>query len=231
MSGLATRNVAVVWQDPSTRRLLKVGTLTRQDGVFSFQYTSQVKEERAFAPVADYPSLEETYTSTGIPPFFSNRIMSSARAEYAQYLGWMGLSTDTEDLPLEILVRSGGRRSTDTFHVLEEPRSGDTTYEATFFVSGIRYQPGAEAATAALQEGSTLELVPEPINPSNRNAILLSASGTTIGWVPDWLCEELGSLAKDGWDLNAEVKQVNLDGPMHVRLLCRVTGTRALAHN
>lgn len=227
MQHVPARTVVVVWQDPSSRRLLKVGTLTRYEDTFEFKYTSEAKESESFAPLADYPILEKTYMSRGIPPFFANRIMSSSRAGYAQYLGWMGLTSDEEDLPLEILVRSGGRRGTDTFHVLEEPSEHEDAYETNFFVSGIRHLD-AEDIASGLTVGTELGVLPEPTNPVNKNALLLTVSGTAIGWVPDWLCEEIGLLLRDGWNLSVRVKKVNLEGPLHVCVLCNLQAQRKM---
>lgn len=216
------RTLLVVWQDPADRRFQTVAQLDQlDDGRFLFKYLDGANAERFF-PLDEFPELDRTYVSSTLPVFFANRVMSSERPSYGEYLTWLGLDgTPTADIPVEVLARTGGGRATDTFHLVDSPTRGERHFESRFFVSGLRYAPHGIERAAALNSGDRLSLVPEPNNPKNARAVIVSASDKQqIGWVPDWLCEEVSRLSEEGWDIEAVAERVNPDAPAHTRVLC-----------
>lgn len=222
------RTLLVVWQDPLNRRFQTVGQLDYlDDGEYVFKYLEGARSERFF-PLDEYPDLDHVYESSTLPVFFANRVMSSERPAYSQYLSWLGLEGMAgSDVPVEVLARTGGGRATDTFHLVDSPTMGDGRFESRFFVSGLRYVTDGIARAGELSEGEELELVPEPNNPINPRAMLVTnKSRAQIGWVPDWLCHEVSRLADAGWRLHATAEKINSEAPVHTRVLCAIVATR-----
>lgn len=223
------RRLFLIWRQPSTRRFVRVARLdVMTAGGYRFEYESGVGQLDGFFGLDEYPDTLVPRVVDAMPAFFRNRIMSSERDSYSRYLGWLDLEQiepATADVPLEILVRSGGGRATDTFHVVEAPVRGNGLFITRFFVSGLSHVEAADQVLTHLSAGDVLVLRDEPDNPSNPLAVALdSVDRLQIGWVPDWLCGELQDLRVSGYSLRAFVERVNLAAPSHVRVLCRVEG-------
>lgn len=220
----AVRRLLVVWQNPVTSRFIRVGELDElADRRMAFSYLPGAASDPDFFPLEEFPDLSRSYVSDGLPGFFANRVMSTHRASYPAYRAWLGLAGDGADTPIEVLARTGGPRATDTFHVVDVPGITGGRFESRFFVSGIRHVEGSAARLASLSRGSELGLRPEPDNPVNPHAVLVDVrGGAPVGWVPDWLVDELRALDGQGHRLRCFVEQVNPDAPAHLRLLVRL---------
>lgn len=222
------RALLLVWQDPSDRRFVPVAVLDHlTDGRYSFTYRDEARSNPRFFALDEYPDLERSYVSDSLPVFFANRVMSSERPSYGRYLKWLGLDTaDPKLLPIEVLARTGGARATDTFHIVDVPVRGEHSFESRFFVSGLRHVEASEDLLRRVKAGDMLELRPDPENPKNSNAVIVDVeNGIQLGWVPDWLCNEVSDLIREGWNLNLQAEQVNEDAPAHTRVLCRLSAS------
>lgn len=221
----STRALIIVWQDPSSRRFVKVGRIdVLEGGRFAFQYLPTAFENNDFNGVDEFPERGAVYVSDEMPAFFSNRVLSSDRRDYDTYLEWLGIdSWQEQDIPLEVLARTGGGRATDTFHVVDLPVNTDERFSSRFFVSGIRYFDGASSALETLEAGTELALSWDEANSYNPKAILVrTADGQNMGYVPDWLCGDVHDRMAADWHVRAVVEQVNSGAPAHLRLLCHI---------
>jgi len=225
------RSLLLVWQNPASRRFVEVGRLDLlAEGKFAFHYVpSDAADSDAFV-LDDYPDRDRVYVSDELPAFFANRVMSSDRPSYPQFLAWLGLdgSLEAKSLPIEVLARTGGSRVTDTFHILDVPVQRDDHFTSRFFVSGISHTVEAEHVIATISGGTELALHLDEHNPGNpRAALINTADGRKIGYVPDWLCADVHDLLVDRWELSAVAERVNLDAPDHIKVLCRIDAVRA----
>lgn len=217
-AALVTKKLHLVWKDPETRRYHRVGQFeSLRDGRYAFAYAPRVQDLDSFSPLVQYPDLTRVYLSADLPAFFANRVMSSKRPSFESYLGWLGLSSEAP--PVEILARTGGVRATDTFHLVDtfEPVNGRA--EGVFFVSGVRYK---DSDWRSLQPGQELHLLDDPANPANAKAILLTKDGVEVGWVPDWLVDNVHEFRTAARQLSVAVEQVNPDAPLHLAVQCRL---------
>lgn len=224
------KTLVLVWQNPATRLFAKVGQVDAlSGGRFAFRYIDGAWTDPDFVPLLEYPDIDAAYVSDEVPAFFSNRILSADRPNYARYLGWLGVEgTSAEELPFEVLARTGGGRATDTFHVVEMPAATADHFVSRFFVSGLRYFDESGDALAKLQNGSVLRLELEEDNHVNPKAVLVATGEYhRLGYVPDWLCGDVHARVADGWTITAIAERVNLDAPAHVRILCRLEASRA----
>lgn len=225
----STRELLVVWQNPSSRRFIPVAELSQlSDGTFAFKYLADALQAPGFFALAEYPDLTKTYLSESLPAFFTNRVMSPDRYNYGQYLGWLGLEhLDAKEVPMEVLARTGGGRATDTFHIVDRPLRDESIFESRFFVSGIRYALSESGDLDYVSAGDHLELRRQPENEANPKAVIVDIeNGRQLGWVPDWLCAEVTDMLDDGWTLQLVAEKVNIDAPAHTRVLCLLRGSR-----
>lgn len=111
-----------------------------------------------------------------LPAFFGNRVMDTGRGDYAEYRGWPGLASHGADTPFEVLVRTGGGRATDTFHVVDDLRAEGRSVTTRVFVSGIRHVPGAADQISSLRAGAPLVLRADPGNRHTPLALLVDAA-------------------------------------------------------
>lgn len=220
-SGAASRvthKVRLIWKNPETHGYHQVGTFEElPDGRYAFEYVPNVLAIDGFAPLLQFPDVGHRYSTQVLPAFLANRVMSSKRPSYETYLGWLGL-TDAAT-PLEILARTGGPRATDTFHVVDDFESAGGMCRGEFFASGVRH---VNPDLNELQVGERLELVDEPSNPVNSRAVLLSSGSVQVGWIPDWLLDDLHRQRSAGASVDVFVEQINRDAPPHLALLCRL---------
>jgi hypothetical protein len=219
----------VNWQDESSRRIFPVGRLLNlTDDSYEFAYIAAAKEAQqfGFVPFVAFPELGRVYTSSALPAFFKNRVLQPGRPDYPQHLAELGLDSATAT-PVAILARSGGRRVTDPLEVFAElvPAANEDRFETHFFVRGIRHFAGAEEVVTHLAAGDLLTLQPEPSNAFNPKALLLACHDTRcVGYVPDYLAEDLNQLAVSDPSMQIQVVRVNAaPSPSQQRLLCRLS--------
>src|SRR5690349_15145283 len=198
----------VNWQDERSRRIFPVGRLvTLEDNSYEFAYIAAARDaqEFGFAPFQAFPDLKQVYRAHELPAFFKNRLLQPGRPDYPQYLQELGLETETAT-PIEILARSGGRRVTDPLEVFAELIPSGDRFEAHFFVRGIRHLDGAEDAALLLHPGDPLRLEHEASNKVNPNAhLVISHDGRAVGYVPDYLADDVRTLLRQDESLRVEV--------------------------
>ncbi|CAO1648952.1 HIRAN domain-containing protein [Salinibacterium sp. NYA9b] len=224
------RSLLLIWQNPTSRLLTKVGQLDAlAQGRFTFHYFKDAWADPQFQPLVEFPDKDRVYSSQELPAFFSNRIRSPERSGYGTYLRWLGIEgLQKQDVPLEVLARTGGGRATDTFHIVETPLRDSGRFTSRFFVSGVRYTADADCVLAGISSGDRLKLHLEGDNPVNIKAVIVDhTDGRKVGYVPNWLCDEVHDLVGAGWTVTAVAERVNRDAPAHARLLCKIEAIRA----
>jgi hypothetical protein len=218
----------VNWQDEESRRIFPVARLLKLAGGdgYEFAYIAGAKEAEMFGfePFQAFPDLLEVSLTKELPAFFKNRLLQPGRPDYPRYLQELGLETASAT-PVEILARSGGRRITDPLEIFAELVPAAGRYEAHFFVRGIRHLQGAEDAALRLQPGERLRLKHEPTNSFNANAhLVVCHDGRAVGYVPDYLVDDLKELVEKDESLRVEVARVNEPpAPSQQRLLCKLS--------
>jgi hypothetical protein len=220
------RSYRVIWQDAETRSLVHVGWLERTRHEFEFSYTDEARRNERFAPFPAFPKLDDVYRSSELFPFFAVRLISTADPNYAAVLEAIGLN-DREATPAELLALAPDSQH-DTIQVVPEPtEEPDGTLQRTFLVSGVRYaeadSQAAASILASLRPGAHLELAQETTNEFNSRAIQLLAEGTPVGWLPNYLLDEVHGYFETGRTVAVIVERANgPEAPPHVRLQCRL---------
>ena len=132
--------------------------------------------------------------------------MDPRRPDYERYVQNLGLEGDPS--PWEQIARSQGRREGDTIQLFPEPVIDNGEVRCLFLVHGIRHahkgtkilngievevtREQVESALDHLRRGDKLEIIPEPENEKNPQAIVvMGAPQVPVGWVPDLIVEDL----------------------------------------
>lgn len=222
------REYRVIWQDEATRALVSVGWLQFTGDSYRFSYTDEARQHESFAPFPSFPDYDEVYRSKELFPFFAGRLVSAADPRFEVLLDALGLTRD-EATPAELLSRAPTDSPHDTIQVVPEPiEDADGTLVRTFLVSGVRHavERQRRKVTAVLdrvEAGQELAIVDEPDNPSNPRALSLVADQSVVGWIPDYLVDEVHGYLRAGRSVAVQVIRVNGEGtPWHLRLLCRM---------
>lgn len=225
----------LAWQDPASRRWFPVGKLWQEGPSFRFGYIhgfELARAEAGFETLPSFPEAGRIYDSARLFPVFRNRIMNASREDYDGYLDRLGLSVpegeDDDGWLLDVLARSRGRRSTDSFEVFPLPlarREDGLRYQVEFFVHGLRHAPASARSRAeVLEHGAPLYLMADVQNAEDPLALALRTEDRhVVGYVPRYYCSDLHALFGEGVRVEVEVMQVNLPPtpPQH-RLLCRL---------
>lgn len=219
------RRLAVTWQHPLTRRYQPVGFLDQTRHDFRFAYLASARTVLGPRPLLGFNDYSRVYEAENLFPLFATRLMDPSRPERPRLLE--ALSLDALAGPLELLARSGGRRTGDSIELVPEPTVGpDGVTDCLFLVHGVRYLPQGDEALSQLRRGDRLVLMDDAENPANPLAIIVADQASApLGWVPDPLVEYARHVRSCG-DASLRVERAN--GPEfghHLRLLVHLQGT------
>lgn len=220
----ATDELLVTWQDPESRRYHAVGMLLRtQDGQYRFRYLSEASSLPGFRPFLGFSEFGRDYASPHLFPLFAERVLDEARPDRITLYEALAL-VETAG-PMEFLARSGGRRAGDRIQLLPVPQVHAGQTSCVFLVHGVRYLEAAESAIDQLEPGEPLALEPEPANPIDSDAVLVTRGGTKLGWVPNPLLPYVRAVMSTG-DARLHVVRANpRELGHHMRLLVQLEGT------
>lgn len=223
--GPGPRHLVVAWQHPESRAIQPVGFLDNETGRYRFRYLLRATRIEDFRPFLGFPNLYETYESDSLFPLFKQRVMNPRRPDYLRYVESLDLPPDAS--PWEQLARSGGQRVGDTIQLFPVPVvADDDSTSCCFLVHGVRHREAADPAVRIaideLHPGDELKLVPEPTNPKNARALLISTQrDVTVGWVPDLLLEYVYAVRRP----TIVTEHVNREAESsHFRLLAKIKG-------
>ena len=217
----------LAWQDPESRQWYPVGKLSSDEAIYRFVYTKGATLSKNFLPFGSMRDLYAEYKSRDLLPLFANRIISKKRLEYRDFLNWLDLREGEAD-PLVVLARTEGVRETDSLTVFPCPEPDqEGKYVVHFFSHGIRYLPDdARIRIGKLRGGDRLYLMLDPQNRYDGCAIALRTGDPTtiVGYCPRYIsCDFLEILENNPDAVRVEVKRVNADAPIQLRLLCTLT--------
>ena len=222
------RKLCVFWQNPETRRWYPVGILTRTADLYEFVYTKGATDAEGFVPFGRMKDLGKIYQSPELFPLFANRVLARSRPEYDHYVRWIGADTAPDDEML-ILARTGGARATDSLTVYAKPEPNERSeFDLLFLCHGIRHLPRAAIERInALKEGDALYPMLDVLNPFDGDAVSLRTNDPVwlIGYVPRFFAKDTRMCIQttEPSQVRLQVMRLNLDAPLQLRLLCRLT--------
>ena len=239
------KSLFLAWQAPKdsrrSRAWFPIGRLDAESSESEvtscrFRYTRgamRAQQEVGFEPLVSFPEFTEDYRSEKLFPLFHNRVLSSKRADFPEYIDWLGLSREEAD-PISILSVSGGMRVTDDLQTFPkvEPKA-DGCFELRFFAHGLRHLTEASRERAKkLVPGEKLRIMVEVNNPATRLAVtLLSDDYVMVGWAPRYLVEDLVTCIPKAPEIEATVVKVNhVHAPLNQSILVEYSGRAPKNH-
>lgn len=97
-----------------TYKNLEVGTLTLNEGVWSFRYSEDFKIQEVIKPLVDFPDTEKEYYSNELPPFFAHRIPGLGQPKVLKIIEKEKIDANNE---AQMLKRFGKISITNPFHL------------------------------------------------------------------------------------------------------------------
>lgn len=228
------RRLIVNWQHEASRQLHAVAQLVVSDReagyLYEFAYLRGAVDARrlGFRPFVAFRDMDRRYVSRDeMFAFFKNRVLPSTRPDYLEYVESLGLTPETANA-VDLLGRSAGRRQTDRIETVLAPERDLVTglYTTHFLLRGVRHVDGGEDAVAGARPDDSLSLSLEPNNPRNPRARKVAYAGSPVGYVPDYLVDDLDELERRGAQPTLTVVRLNpRPAPSHHRLLVRLEAT------
>ena len=229
------KSLYLAWQAPeeSTRSKawFPVGRLDAEaDDSYRFRYIQgalRAQKETGFEPLVSFPEFERDYRSEKLFPLFHNRVLSSKRTDFPDYLKSLDLNKEEAD-PISILSVSGGTRVTDKLHTFPKVKAdADGNFTLRFFAHGLRHLTEASRQKAqSLQARDKLRIMIEVNNPATRLAVTLHTEDyLMVGWAPRYLVEDLVACIPKTPEIEASVVKVNSGyAPLNQSLLIEYSG-------
>lgn len=208
--------IYVVWKDSVERQRYVIGELSK-DSEYVFKYNKdQVKKaiKKGFQLLIAFSDIEETYFNQSLFPVFNSRLPDRRRKDIEIVLDRYKL--DKYDA-FELLKRSGGRLPIDTLEFIE-PIFMDSIDVITreFFVAGVRYYDMCSNQICPklinLQIGEKLELVLEPNNKFDLNAVVVCKNNDEmLGYIPKYYSKEVFECIESGRRIDCSVVEANIN--------------------
>lgn len=225
------KTLFLAWQSPETRAWFPVGRLEADEyqSQYVFHYTRGVDRAKleGFHPMSSFPDFSKRYESSELFPLFKNRVLTSNRRGFEDYLRSLDLDTSSVDL-LDILAITGGERQTDSLEVFPKlEKADDSTFRCRFFLHGLRYcHETVRERILALQVGESLGVLLELNNPATGLGFQFKTQDQLLlGWSPRYLVDDLIGAAVSYHHLEAKVVLNNPEGtPLNRRVLIEMTG-------
>jgi HIRAN domain len=204
----------VTWQAPESRRIFPIARVTRRaSGEYEWVYVRAVTEARAhgFAGLPGYDDIDAVCVSRELPALFAHRVPARGRRRSASMAEPANDQFDPTPIILLVPLGPGTNERLEVFAPPLPAHFGKAW--GVFFARGVGRIPGSESAVERLTPNDPLRLRPEPDNPHNPRALLiLSAADSALGYVPDYLANELGEAldATPGADAVAHALRVEV---------------------
>lgn len=183
----------VTWQAPESRRIFPIARVMRlPGGDYEWVYVRAVLEARShgFIGLPGYDRIDEVSVSPELPALFAHRV--AARGRRRSPPGTQPANDQFDPAPITLLVPLGPGTH-ERLEVFAPPLPASFgKFWGAFVARGVGRVPGSESAIEQLAPHERLLVRAEPDNAYNPRALLLlRADETSIGYVPDYLANEL----------------------------------------
>lgn len=219
-------SIYVAWQNEESREWTPVAKLDKVIGGYTLQYTRGSQRCTGFTGIGRMVDRDKVYFSEELFPFFKNRLISKSRPEYQDYLRWLGLENLADD-PMTILAVTAGLRATDSLELIPSPKRNGDTLVLDFFPRGLSHMdPKTLRTLSPSTDDQQLYLMKDIQNVRDPNALALRTEEPTamVGYLPRYYCRGLLRILDEApTAVKIAIRQVNLEAPLDMRLLCRLT--------
>lgn len=205
----------LVWKSPESRKQHVIGELSK-NGKFCFKYCGSIKEaiDEGFIPIIAFSDINRVYENDTMFPVFSSRLPSANRVDIDQILQKYEMKDYDE---FELLRRSGSKLPTDNLEFIDPIFYESLEYyknshiERIFQVAGSRYYVNCNNEDCIIKEGKGVELIPEPDNKFDSNAIKVIYNVMHIGYVPRCYSKALTEIINSGYNYDCYINSIKKD--------------------
>ena len=202
--------IKLIWRpQPHTERLV-VGTLTQEQMDYAFAYDGPDLARAQQMGFDGYPGLP---VSGG--PFhgqamaaFDARNPSPARSDYERLLNAWAIPLDAD--PFTILGLTGGRLPTDLFEFIPNIQPSPGT-EFISNLAGVQHYAEAESFRR-MQPGHRLDLVPDPSNTYDPDAIKVMVGDNLVAYVKKGHSTAIASALRAGEPVECTLDRASING-------------------
>jgi hypothetical protein len=229
----------VTWQEPESRRIYPIARLLRlPSGEYELAYIRAVAQARAqgFGGLPGFEDLEQVYVSLELPALFERRPpkrrprAAPKQVDAPAAPAAPELSAESLDAaPIILRVPGASGETSWRLEVFAPPLPATAgRFWGAFVARGVGRAPGSADAVEQLAPEEPLTLVAEPENAYNPRAVLIArADQTPIGYLPDYLANELGEAGSGPEQLEVQVQRSERvtfpPAPAIYQVTCRYT--------
>lgn len=192
------RKLFLAWQAPDQfgdRFRWAVGIVTPHGHDHTFRYLMsgsefrRLNQNRGFEELESlgyrgYPALgsERVVHEDNILSIFMRRLPPRNRSDFREYMKQFRLSSNMNLSDFNLLAHTEAKLPSDGFSMVDPLDPEVDSCDLLLEVAGFRYYLD-NARPASLKVGQSIELIPEPNNPKDPNAVQFLAEGHRIGYV------------------------------------------------
>lgn len=192
------KRLVLTWEAPlgvSNRTRWVVGELKQLSGQASFRYlkdqefrdanNGRGEDQLRAAGYLGYPAFDprgtdKTVFDDHVLEAFLRRLPPPQRADFGSYLEHFRIPSTSKLSAFALLGATEARLPGDGFSLIDPFDPEQDVCEAVLEVAGHRHYQGSRSS---LMIGERLELIPELGHPHDANAVKISASGGTVGYI------------------------------------------------
>jgi hypothetical protein len=182
----------LVWQSPEGKSRMRfvVGEVCLDENEYVFRYlinTEDYNNARDEGFVC-YPAFRRTnleYRESVLETFL-RRLPPRKRGDFSKYLQQWRLTPEIDISDFALLGHTGAKLPNDGFSLINPFDNIDAPHEFYIEVAGFRHQEGVSLHD--IEEGMSVNFVPEPDNLKDQYAIRIEAAGRKIGYVNKVQC-------------------------------------------
>lgn len=202
----------LIWKQTKTKKRFKVGILTYDNEVYTFNYVNPELNDAKQAGFNYFPGFEDvckTYTDEEMFANIETRLPNPSRADYLEILNAYNLGMNSSKL--EILKATKGRLITDNFEFV--PSFNNSKIE--FDIVGTSYCPDVKECKEWIGENDRLQLKLETDNIHDEHAVkvMIKKGGKIyhIGYVPRYYSKRIACLLKNNIEYSAMIQDFKLN--------------------
>lgn len=213
----------LVWQrsmqDGHRRDRRVVGEIVRTesgDAVFRYLDTTDDFRAAVLEGFQGYPAfrLASSEHRVNVLHSFTSRMTSRKRGDFRDYLAAHFLPVDFGGSDFALLAHTGARLPGDGFEIVPDLSTVEGPVDLVIEVAGTRHQKGVDLNLVAV--GDPIQLVPEPDNVVDPDAVIVTHKVGQLGYVPKPYCSMLYPRFAGG---QATAEVIKLNGSPQRRLV------------
>lgn len=201
------------WQPPvgAENRLRRfVGELVRQGDDANLRYLRDTEDFQIARTLgfSEYPGFTIDTDHQGVMSAFMLRLPPRKRADFKRYLESFRILPDANISDFALLGYSGAKLPDDDFTIIHPFDEAVPPFELLISVQGYRYNQQA-IPYDQLSLGMQAQLVADPENSHDPNAVMVLINENKCGYVCRGLAEQVLKWIRNGYTISASVERLN----------------------